>query len=52
MALFFTLGLGFGGVISPYLFGLLLKEHSRLAMTMAFLLASLFMIIGNILLYI
>ncbi len=29
MAIFFSLGLGTGGIISPYFFGLLIKSDSR-----------------------
>ena len=29
MAIFFSLGLAIGGVGAPYIFGLLIREHSR-----------------------
>ena len=39
MAIFFSVGLGVGGIIAPYFFGLLLEEKSRMYITIGYFLS-------------
>ena len=48
MAIFFAIGLGIGGVLAPFLFGILISESSRGYVAIGYLISAFFMLIGGI----
>ena len=48
MAIFFALGLGLGGVIAPFIFGVLISDNSRGFVALGYMISALFMLIGGI----
>lgn len=48
MAIFFAFGLGIGGVIAPYIFGILISESSRGYVALGYMISAAFMLIGGI----
>jgi len=48
MAIFFALGLGIGGVVAPYFFGILIAESSRGYVAIGYMISAFFMLIGGI----
>ena len=48
MSIFFALGLGIGGVIAPYIFGILISDNSRGYVALGYMISSFFMFIGGI----
>lgn len=48
MAIFFSIGLGFGGVIAPFIFGSFIEDKSRYSIMGGYLICALFMLIASI----
>ncbi len=42
MAIFFMVGFGFGGIIAPYIFGILIQQHDRAYLSLGYFICNFY----------